>query len=92
MRYHARLTFEFIKYFYNFLFLCTLEFCLHVSLCCVSDPLELDSCELPCECRDLNLGPLEEQPVLLEALKVEPSPAPIKCSCISSYLIIFASL
>ena len=35
--------------------------------------LELDSCELPCGCCKLNLGPLEEQPVLLTA---EPSLQP----------------
>jgi hypothetical protein len=29
-----------------------------------------DSCELPCECWELNLGPLEEQAVLLT---IEPS-------------------
>jgi len=28
------------------------------------DPLEQDSCELPCGCWESNLGSLEEQPVL----------------------------
>ena len=35
-------------------------------LCEVVRPLgtgAVDSCELPCRCWDLNLGPLEEQPV-----------------------------
>jgi hypothetical protein len=27
----------------------------------------IDSCELPCECWDWNLGPLEEQSVLLSS-------------------------
>ena len=33
-----------------------------------SDPLKLELqkvCELPCECWKLNLGPVQEQPVLL---------------------------
>ena len=33
------------------------------------------SCALPCSCWELNLGPLEEQPVLLTT---EPSPQPQK--------------
>ena len=32
--------------------------------------LELESCELPCGCWELNLGPLEEQ---LELFTTEPS-------------------
>jgi hypothetical protein len=58
--------------------------CPHICLCMlhvcggqkrVLNPLELelDSCELPCGCCKLNLGPLEEQPVLLTA---EPSLQP----------------
>jgi hypothetical protein len=46
------------------------------TLCCLqthqkraSDPT-VDSCEPPCDCWDLNLGPVEEQSVLLTA---EPS-------------------
>jgi hypothetical protein len=34
----------------------------------------MDGCELPCGCRDLNSGPLEEQSVLLTA---EPSHQPV---------------
>ena len=34
----------------------------------------MDSCERPCGCWESNLGPLEEQPVLLT---VEPSPQPV---------------
>jgi hypothetical protein len=33
-----------------------------------------DSCDLPCKCWELNLGPLEEQTVLLTT---ESSPAPV---------------
>jgi hypothetical protein len=29
----------------------------------VSDPLDLDGCELPCGYWELNLGPLQEQPL-----------------------------
>jgi hypothetical protein len=33
----------------------------------------IDNCELPCGCWELNLGPLEEQPVLLIAeLSLQP--------------------
>jgi hypothetical protein len=35
----------------------------------------IDSCVLPCVCWKLNLGPLEEQPVLLTA---EPSLQPLR--------------
>ena len=54
-------------FFFLKIYLCALVFCL-----CVSDPLklELDSCELPSGCQELNWGPLEEQPVLLTT---EPS-------------------
>jgi hypothetical protein len=34
----------------------------------------LDGCEPPCECRELNPGPLKEQPVLLNT---EPSLQPL---------------
>jgi hypothetical protein len=40
----------------------------------MSDPIT-DGCEPPCGCWDLNLGPLEEQSVLLPA---EPSRQPYK--------------
>jgi hypothetical protein len=49
---------------------CVLVFCLHV---CLFEGVifpgtgVIDSCEQPCGCWDLNLGPLEEQPVLLTA-------------------------
>jgi hypothetical protein len=52
---------------------CALVFCLHVCLCKgvrSSGTGVTDRCELPCGCWELNLGPLEEQPVLLTA---EPS-------------------
>jgi hypothetical protein len=41
----------------------------------VLDPIT-DGCELPCECWELNSGPLEEQAVLL---KTEPSLHHDKC-------------
>ena len=45
--------------------------CLHVYLCEGSPGTgATDSCELPCGCWELNLGPPREQPVLLTA---EPS-------------------
>ena len=51
----------------NFIFiLCALVFCLHVCLYKGSGPPETivtDSCELPCECKELNPGPLKEQPM-----------------------------
>jgi hypothetical protein len=64
--------------FYNlFIFiLCTLVICLHVCLCeGVRSPETgiANSCELPYECWELNLGPLKEQPVLLTT---EPSLQP----------------
>ena len=46
--------------------------CIHVCMyVCVrvSGTRVIDSCELPCECWELNLDPLEEKPVLLT---VEP--------------------
>lgn len=36
-----------------------------------------DSCEFPCGCQELHLGPLEEQLLLVT---VEPSPSPSVCS------------
>jgi len=63
--------------FYVFPFsfiLCVLMFCWHVLLFeCIGSSGVTDSYELPCGCWELNLGPLEEQPVLLTT---EPSPAP----------------
>jgi hypothetical protein len=56
------------------LFICMCpDVCLHVHLFegARSPGTEVtDSCELPCGCWELNLGPLEEQPVLLT---MEPS-------------------
>jgi hypothetical protein len=51
-------------------------FCLHVYLCeGVRSPVTgvTDSCELPCGCWELSLGPLEDQPV---PLTTEPSLQP----------------
>lgn len=54
--------------FSNFYFMCTdvLSACMSVS----DDPGITDSCELPCGCWESNLGPLEEQSMLLTT---EPS-------------------
>jgi hypothetical protein len=55
---------------------CALVFCLHVCLCeGVRSPGTgvTDIYELPCECWELNLGPLEKQPALLTT---EPSLQP----------------
>jgi len=43
----------------------------------MSDLMELDSCEPPCGCWELNPGPLEEQPVFLTT---EPSLQPSSIS------------
>jgi hypothetical protein len=48
-------------------------FCLHVCLCEGIGSREYGSCELPCACWELKLGPLEDQSVLLTA---EPSLQP----------------
>jgi hypothetical protein len=53
-----------------FIILCAFVFCLHICLCeSVRFPRGGDrgTCELPHGCWELNLGPLEEQPVLLTA-------------------------
>ena len=59
----------FLSFFHLFIFiLCALVFCLHV---CLGEGVKspgtggTHSCELSCGCWELNLGPLEEQPVLL---------------------------
>ena len=60
-------------FFKIYLFLGTLMFCLWVCVCKIvrsSESRVTDSCELPCGCQELYLGPLEEQPVLLTT---EPS-------------------
>ena len=54
-------------------FLCALILCLNVFLCegaRYPGTGVIDNCKLPCGYWELNLGPLEEQPVLLT---VEPS-------------------
>lgn len=49
----------------------SLDFCILFCCMCIwmwvldALELELDRCELPCGCWDLNLGPLEEPTVLL---------------------------
>lgn len=48
-------------------------FCLHVNLCERPRTGNTDRCELPHGCWRLNLGPLEEQPVLLIA-ELYPQP------------------
>jgi hypothetical protein len=66
-------TSRFLDLFYNLLFLfisCVLVFCLHFCLCGgVGSPETsvTNSCELPCRYLEFNLGPLEEQPVVLSA-------------------------
>ena len=64
----------FLWFCYNLL--CALIFCLNVCLCEGIRSLGTgvtDSCELLCGCWELNLSPLEEQPVLLT---VEPFTEP----------------
>ena len=58
-----------------FFILCALVLCLHVCLCEHVRPWSY-SYKLPCRCRDLNLGSLEEYLVLLIA---ESSLQPLKC-------------
>lgn len=48
----------------------------------------IHSCELPSQCGDLSLGPVEEPPVLLTA---EPSPAPNAKIFNRDLMIIFLS-
>ena len=66
------------KYFFKiYLFTwCTLGFCLYVLLCEGVRSPEIGvtgSYELPCECWELNLGPLEEHPMLLTTeLSLQP--------------------
>lgn len=54
----------------------------------MSDPLklELNSCDLPCECWELNLGPLEQQGGLLTS---EPRLGPTQISYITWILNYF---
>ena len=46
-----------------------LSACTHTCQNSALDPI-IDGCEPPCDCLDLNSGPLEEQPVLLT---IEPT-------------------
>ena len=50
-----------------FIYLFYVHWCFACMYVCVkvSDLGVIDSCELPCRCQELNLSPLEEQPVLL---------------------------
>ena len=59
----------FLNYLFIYFYFVWLVFCLHVCLCEGGSPGTgvTDSCELPCWCWELNLGPLEEQPGLLIA-------------------------
>jgi hypothetical protein len=58
------------KSFFNDLFLFYMHWCFDC-MCVLHEGIGspgigvIDSCELPCGCWELNLGPLEEQPVLL---------------------------
>ena len=59
----------------DLLTLCALVSCLHVCLCedvGYSRTGVTDSCEPPCGCWNLNPGPLEEQPMLLLELSLQP--------------------